>query len=116
MKAALKGMHSPDMELPPGTPLDDRNSVLVQLMIGPADDPGEESFDITVCTITGLGQAIRRNRSIFGRFYLFVPNIDRESIEHAITEYLSTLDESSWPELAARIGGVARWEFEDYRR
>lgn len=115
MKALLKNLHSPDVELTPGALFDERGSVLVQLMVGPADGSGEESFDVTVCTAAWLDQAIRENGPTFGRHYLFVQHIDRESIEHAATEYLSSLDEPSWPDLAARIGRIAKWEFEDYR-
>jgi len=115
MKAALKGLHSPDVELTSGVSVDERGSVLVQLMVGPADGPGEESFDVVVCNAEWLDQVVRERGSIFGRHYLFVDRIERGAVESAVTDYLSALEGASWQELAQQIGRVAKWEFEDYR-
>lgn len=115
MKAALKSMHSPDGDLTGEKTLNTSGPILVQLMVGPADSPGEESFDINVCTPKWLEQNVRDNGAIFGRHYLFVDKIDRDSVERAVVDYLSVLDEPSWPELADKIGRIAKWEFEDYR-
>ena len=115
MKSALKGLHSTDVELASGVSVDERGSVLVQLMVGPANGPGEESFDVVVCNAGWLDQVVRERGSIFGRHYLFVDRIERGAVERAVTDYLSALEAPSWQELAQQIGRVARWEFEDYR-
>lgn len=55
MRAAIKAFHSPDVDPDPDldhfTPADDADvGILVQLLVGPAGEQGEESFDVVVCT------------------------------------------------------------------
>src|SRR6266508_1122346 len=50
MRAALRRLHSPDVyDLSSWSP-DNEFGVLVQMLVGPEGGPGEESFDVTLCT------------------------------------------------------------------
>lgn len=46
--ASIRSLHSPDIhDLPSWTPPDPRDvGLLLQILAGPADSPGEESFDL----------------------------------------------------------------------
>ena len=60
MRAQLKRLHSPDVwDLKSFKP-DGPFSILVEAMAGPVDAPGEESFDIIVCTYDWLPTTSQR--------------------------------------------------------
>ncbi|WP_459546802.1 Imm8 family immunity protein [Nocardia sp. X0981] len=112
MKAELKGMHSPDADLAGPLSVD---ALLVQLMIGPAGEPGAESFDLVVRTPRGDGvdtEALGFRPDERG---LVLDRIDAAAIARFVCEYLQELERPTWEELAAEIGRLARWEFQDYR-
>ncbi|WP_067721172.1 Imm8 family immunity protein [Nocardia yamanashiensis] len=115
MKAELKGLHSPDAEIADGTGEVSIDTLLVQLMIGPEGAPGEESFDLVVCT----PQAQARADSVLGsgseKFRLVLDRIDIAGIRAYIDHFLRDLERPTWEELAVGIGRIAKWEFQDYR-
>ena len=59
MRAVIRQFHSPDaLDLDhyvPNDPKDD--AILLQVMVGPSDGPGGESFDVLVCT-PSLGRTV----------------------------------------------------------
>lgn len=60
MRAVLRSAHSADVDLAtyvPADPADD--GVWVRLIVGPAGGPGEESFDVLVCTPLWLRRVVR---------------------------------------------------------
>ncbi|MEV6071909.1 Imm8 family immunity protein [Nocardia sp. NPDC052001] len=114
MRAELKGLHSPDPEPTAASPLEQRDTLFVQLLIGPAGEPGEESFGIMVCTPKGLQRLVDEHGPISGRHYLFVESIDLGFIQKHVENFLGRLDEPSWPELAGKVARFGHWEFEDY--
>jgi hypothetical protein len=60
VRAELRRIHSPDAgELKSWSPADEDFGILFQLMVGPEDEAGEESFDVTVCTGGWLDNRIR---------------------------------------------------------
>ncbi|WP_115061397.1 Imm8 family immunity protein [Nocardia otitidiscaviarum] len=40
---------------------------------------------------------------------------DLDAVTQYLRGYIAGLDEPSWPELAAKLGRIGMWEFEDYR-
>lgn len=116
MKAAVKRFHSPDADLESYTPTDAGDvGVLVQIMAGPADRPGEESFDVVVCTPRWLAGRADADGPIIGRHHLVVEAWDWPRIRAFLTDEVETHEAPTWQELAGLIGRVGRWEFEDYR-
>ena len=74
MKAELKYLHSPDVanleKYVPDSP--DFFCILVQAMIGPLGDNGEESFNFLVCTPKWIDEEIAEKGFLFGTEYLVV--------------------------------------------
>jgi len=117
MKAKVKGIHSPDIfDLASYIPNDaEKFSLLLQIMVGPADSDGEESFDIEVCTPQWLIETYQKNDVLIGRHYLIVFEYNYDRIISRIVSYISSCEGKTWHELAEKIGRLGLWEFEDYQ-
>jgi len=117
MKAVLKRLHSPDIDsLPDFKPSDpDSFCFLLQLMVGPEFEDGEESFDIQVCTPKWILENHRREDVIIGRHYLLVMEYNYERIQQIISTFCSTCHGATWEEIAEKLGRLGKWEFEDYQ-
>lgn len=74
MNAELKRVHSPDIyNLKSYQPeCSDSFCFLLQAMIGPAGEDGEESFDIEVCTPKWIESHLEINDGLIGVHYLIV--------------------------------------------
>ncbi|MCP9619254.1 hypothetical protein FOH10_14380 [Nocardia otitidiscaviarum] len=114
MKAELKAINSPDADLQPGS-LEGRDAIAVQFLAGLRGMEGEESFDLLVCTPRWIAEQVNRTGWIVGRHKLIVDRIDLDAVTQYLRGYIAGLDEPSWPELAAKLGRIGMWEFEDYR-
>lgn len=116
MRAAVRGFSSPDVDLHdyrPSDPEDD--GFLLQMMVGPADGPGDESFDIIVCSSAWFARLARERGPQIGRHHLVMDRVDIQSVEAFLRRQVEQLDEPSWQELALKVGRLGRWEFEDYQ-
>jgi hypothetical protein len=116
VRAVVRGFHSPDGDLDryvPGDPED--VGLLVQVMAGPAGKPGEESFDVVVCTPRWLERRVREEGPLIGRRYLVIERWDATRIRLYLAEAVESKEAPTWPELATKIGRIGKWEFEDYR-
>jgi hypothetical protein len=76
VRAELKSL---DLEPNPSTLSADpaEFSLLARMIIGPPDTPGEESFDITVCTPEWLANACRQVGGIYNPRHHLVVNFDQ---------------------------------------
>lgn len=117
MKAEIKSLYSLDIDdLPNYSPSDPECfNFLLRLIAGPESEPGEESFDIQVCTPKWLFEHHRREDIIMGRHYLIVMEYNYEKLVQFISEYCSRCEGSTWAEVAETLGRLGHWEFEDYR-
>jgi Immunity protein 8 len=114
MRAQLKWLHSPDVPDLKNFKPDGPFSILLQAMAGPVEAPGEESFDIVVCTYDWL-QANPPARITPGRHYLFVAEFDYNELFDYLRNYCSDCEGGTWDEVALKVGRIGRWEFEDYK-
>jgi Immunity protein 8 len=115
MRARVHHLHSPDADLDSFVPADPGHvGILVQIMAGPADGPGTESFDVIVCTPSWLGDEARRSGPTIGRHHLIVDRFDTDQIRTYLTKVVEAEQGTSWETLAERIGRIGKWEFEDY--
>ena|SRR2546423_3454670 len=116
MKARIKRYHSPDVaDLQKYRPDEsDCFAFLLQLMIGPEESEGEESFDLLVCTPRYLGSQRPHQMPMFGRHLLIVNSYDFAEITKRLENYCNTLEEQDWHGLANKLSRIAHWEFEDY--
>jgi hypothetical protein len=91
-------------------------AVEVRVFAGPSDGPGEESFDLTVCTPEWLGQAAG-SEFYSGRHHLII-NADSFSVAGLsdwVEARLRAATGSSWTDVAEGLSRWAHWEFEDYQ-
>ena len=95
MRAVLRDLiFSPDPRTLPGDP---EGFVFgVQLLIGAADGPGEESFELTVCSPEWLAEQCRSGQPVNG-------------LHHVIVGW------ETWDGLASQLSFLGGWEFENYR-
>lgn len=115
MRAELKRLHSPDVDLSSFRPQDDANfGFLLQAMIGPEGDASEESYDIEVCTPDWLKKKFSDFGPIFGRHFLIVFTYDQAIIEQTIADYCRRCVGNNWDEISEQLSKIGRSEFEDY--
>jgi hypothetical protein len=116
MHAVIKYIHSPDIkDLPTYKPEDSESfSFLLQVMVGPNNQEGEESFDIEVVTPKYLLEKYDDNEILIGRHRLIVFRYDWNRIMHTVNRYCESCTGETWDEIAEKVGRLGRWEFEDY--
>jgi len=116
VRAALKGFHSPDVDLESYSPAEPGCFMfLLQVFFGPEDRGVENSFDVIVCTPAWLECEVGRRGILDGRHHLIVEKFDLDTIRAFLTEYAENATGDSWDEVAARLSRLGRWEFEDYQ-
>jgi hypothetical protein len=116
MRAELRRLHSPDVDdLATWTPPGDGWAILVQVLAGPAGGPGEESFDLTLCTPAWLAERAARDGVVDGRHHLVVAGYDHGRLLAYLRRRVAACEGDDWDEVGAKLGRLGRWEFEDYR-
>jgi Immunity protein 8 len=117
MKAEIKGFYSPDiLDLERFYPESENNfCFLLELLVGPKNEKGDETFDVIICTPQWLLENNKASDIIFGRHYLIVFEYDFEAICNKLTQYVNSIDGKTWDEIALKVGRVGMWEFEDYQ-
>ena len=114
----LKAVYSPDIaNLEMYCPDDPKVfGFLLQMNIGPnADEAGEETFDVMVCTPDWLKEQYHHDDIIVARHYLIVFEWNYQRLIHRIEKYLMQCAGDNWKESAQKIGRLGKWEFEDYK-
>lgn len=116
MKAEVKNLYSLDIyDLSTYYPEDPESfSLALRAIVGPKDQPGEESFDIQVCTPNWLLQHCGREEIIIGRHFLIVFEYNYERIKRTIVEFCERCTGDTWQEVAEKVSRLGYWEFEDY--
>lgn len=117
MRAELKSL---DLEPDPSTLPDDpaEFSMLARMIVGPPDGPGEESFDVIVCTPEWLAQACRRVGGIYSPRHHLVVNLDdfnKRAVQDWLAARVQEVEAETWAQVGERLSRLAYWEFEDYR-
>jgi hypothetical protein len=97
-------------------PEDPRNfSLVLRLMVGPRGQPGEESFDITICTPASLAEQCAASGFVLGRHQLIVAAYVPSMIMDVVTRLVARCSGLSWTEVSSKIARIALGEFEDYK-
>ena len=109
MRAALKSIgFQPEPSTLSADPAE--FSFLARLIIGPSDSPGEESFDVTVCTPEWLATASRRAGGIYDARHHVVVNLDdfnQPALQAWLASRVHEAEAATWPELGQRLGRLA---------
>jgi Immunity protein 8 len=117
MEAALKGLSSSDIfdveHYQPKEP--DNFGFVLRVLVGPMGRPGEESFDITVCTPKWLAAQHDDSEVILGLHKLIVFAYDYSRLRRFIEKYLMHCSGDTWGEVARKVSLLGHWEFENYR-
>lgn len=116
-KAELKGFFSPDIDdLKNFQPLkDDCFGFLLQTLVGPKGEEGEESFDIEIFTPKWLLSRYKKNEILFLRHSIIVFEYNYEKLMERITSSIERCSGETWDEVAEEVGRIGHWEFEDYQ-
>ena len=117
MRAVLKRLDlAPDPSTPPGDPSE--FALRVRMIVGPPGSPGEESFDVTVCSPEWLAKTCREVGGIYNARHHLVVDVDDFDVR-ALRAWLAPrvqeVQAESWSEIGERLGRLGYWEFEDYR-
>lgn len=116
MKAELKYLHSPDIDLYQYIPEESDNfGFLLQAMIGSEGKEGEDSFDIIVCTTKWFQSNYVERMPLLGYSFMFVSQFSLEEIEQAIQIFCKECTGETWIELASKLSKLGKWEFEGYK-
>jgi hypothetical protein len=115
VQAALKSLSlDPDPTTLPGDPAE--FSLLARMIVGPADGPGEEAFDVTVCTPEWLGNAA--SGGFYDARHHVVVNFgafDKQALYSWLARRVQSVRADTWHEIGEHLGRLGHWEFEDYR-
>ncbi|TMD48041.1 MAG: hypothetical protein E6I47_15995 [Chloroflexi bacterium] len=116
MRAEVRTFHSPDIpDLAAHTPSDATSfAFLLEVMAGPKEEEGEESFNVEVCTPAWLSELLRKERVVMGRHHLIVADYDWSRISAFITKWVASCEGDTWEQVALKVGRLGHWEFEDY--
>ena len=90
---------------------------LVRLYAGPADGPGEESFDVTVCSPEWLAARCREGGIFDARHHLVVDAepFDQRALRSWLDKRVQSASGDDWTQVGEKLGRLGFWEFEDYR-
>jgi hypothetical protein len=90
---------------------------VVRMYVGAFDGPGEESFDLTVCSPEWLARQSRNEGFIDGRHHVIInsEDFDQHRLQRWLEQRVSSVEGGSWREVGQRLARLGYWEFEDYR-
>lgn len=116
MRASVHAFISADVDIDSYVSLDPENdAVAVQMLIGPAGEASEESFDVLVCTPGWLRADVIENGPRIGRHLLIIEPFDLRFACDFLRARVESMVASDWEELGGQIARLGYWEFEDYR-
>jgi Immunity protein 8 len=89
-------------------------SLWLRLYVGPSDGEGSESFDVLVCSPGWLARQSERDGFVVGRHHLVVNAYRYDLLRDQLAKLIGQFSGSNWSEVAAKVGRIGYWEFEDY--
>ncbi|WP_239089986.1 Imm8 family immunity protein [Sphaerimonospora thailandensis] len=114
MRARVSSFRWPDLEDGHGVADPAHACELLEMYVGPQSEPGEERFQLTVCTPSALAERLHHHPVLIGRHWLFVPELRPAEVGRWLSDRIAVLEAATWSELAAKIGRIGEWEFEDW--
>lgn len=116
MRAAVRSVYSADVDIEAYVPKDPENDgVWIRIIVGPADGPGEESFDVLVCTPLWLRDVVAKEGPQIGRHHLIVDPFDLAVAKDFLRLQVESIEAADWPKLGGKLARLGYWEFEDYQ-
>ncbi len=97
-------------------PIDEKSfSFLLTIVVGAKEMPGEELFDIEVCTPQWLMDNHNPGEMVLGKNKLIVFEFDMQRILKQLKKIFGECEGKDWNEIAIKLSRIGHWEFEDYR-
>lgn len=89
----------------------------VQLLVGPADGPGEESFELTVCSPEWLTERCRSGEPVNGLHHVIVgwDTYDERVLRSWLEARVHAVEAATWAGIADQLRFLGGWEFENYQ-
>ena len=116
MRAELKHL---DLEPDPAAlPVEPESfSFIARMLIGPRGSPGEESFDVVVCSPEWLAARCREVGLYDARHHLVVnvEQFDKRQLRTWLESRVNSVHAQTWTQIGERIGRLGYWESEDYQ-
>ena len=117
MKAIVRSVYSPDVDVDSYISIKpDSDGIWIRFIVGPDDGPGEESFDVLVCTPLWLRSVIENEGPQIGRHRLIVNALNLAEAIRFLKPRFETIEAADWSALCEKLGRLGFWEFEDYRQ
>ena len=115
MRAELRSLGSLYVEdLSSWIPDADEWAVGIQIVAGPVDGPGEETFNLTVCSVAWVALRVAQDGIFDGRHHLVLAGFRWDLVRSYIERRVKLCEGHSWKEVANCLGRLGYWEFEDY--
>jgi hypothetical protein len=89
-----------------------------QLLVGPADGPGEESFELTICSPEWLRQQCKSGEPVSGLHCVIVgwDTYDERALRQWLEARVQVVEAETWDAIAGQLRFLGKWEFDAYRR
>jgi hypothetical protein len=87
----------------------------IRVLAGPVGEPGEESFDLLVCTPAWLANEVSFTGHIVGRHHLIIERWEAARVREVVSNLFTREQGKDWHELALRLSRLGHWEFEDFQ-
>lgn len=115
MKAELKSIHSPDIDIRNYWPENPESfHFLLQVMIGPEGEDSSESFDFEVFSPIWIQNNIRHDDMLYGLHKIILTTYDIPLLENRLRHLCSRTMGETWHEIAQKLSRYGRWEYEGY--
>ena len=86
----------------------------LRMIVGPDDGPGDESFDLMICTGGWLAALASAEGVVDARHHLVVSTYDWNRIREYLEKRVAECSGPTWVDVAGRLARLGHWEFEDY--
>jgi hypothetical protein len=115
MNAELKTIMSLDVDdLAIWRPSAEDFAIAIRLIVGPAGLPGEESFDLTVCSAAWISTRVEADGIFDARHHFVVDGFNFPAIRSYFTRRVAQCEGETWSDIAAKLTRIGYWEFENY--
>jgi hypothetical protein len=88
-----------------------------QLVVDPLDAPGQESFNLTVCSPEWLAERCLSGEPINGLHHVIVgwDTYDERVLRSWLEARVQAVEAATWDGIAGQLRFLGAWEFESYR-
>lgn len=115
MRASTRSIFSSDIDdTASWSPDSEEWALRVHVVAGPADGPGEESFDLAICSGEWLAEQARRDGIFDPRHHLVVDGFKWPELYAYLQRRVEQCHGDKWEDVAQQLSRLGRWEFEDY--